>query len=37
MGTGPEDAANAALLAEHRENVARLLSRARSIWGPLEA
>ena len=28
-----EDAANAQLLEEHRENVTRLLDRARTIWG----
>lgn len=32
-GDGAEDAANARLLEEHRENVETLLSRAREIWG----
>ena len=36
-GEAAEDAANAQLLEEHRENVTRLLDRARTIWGPLEA
>ena len=36
-GDTAEDAANAQLLEEHRENVTRLLDRARTIWGPLEA
>lgn len=32
-GDEAEDAANARLLEEHRENVETLLSRAREIWG----
>ena len=32
-GDAEEDAANARLLEEHRENVETLLSRAREIWG----
>ena len=32
-GDGAEDAANEALLAARRENVAALLARARAIWG----
>lgn len=32
-GEAAEDAANAQLLEEHRENVDRLLDRARNIWG----
>lgn len=32
-GDPAEDAANTQLLEEHRENVDRLLDRARSIWG----